>query len=501
MAGAKAAPAAAPKVPVLPSVMIERFSRRRLRHGKGRFAGQPFAGEAWQLEAEAGIFDALDAGGTRIVREALVGIGKKNGKTHWAARLGCYGAFADGRWVKASGGWVWQPEYGAEVYNVAGSKDQAKVLFEIARGFVLRDPILRQAARVFKDAIEVPETESVWRVLASDAKLAHGPNPSMAIIDEWWAHRDGSLYEAFASAGAAREQPLTVVITTAGYRRDHPLFLAYQAGMAAERSKAKVRRAPSYYFRWWGASPNTKRADTKGWRAANPSRWVTLGYLRGELERTRRLGMEHEFDRFHRNVWTDVKDPAIPVELWDGGEGRPAIKPGDGVIVAVDSAPKRDHTGIAIVRRDGRRTVHARLLQMAPDPETGYLRFDLLEDLLRETAREFEVRRILVDPAYMIRSMLLLADEGLPVEEYPQGDALMVPASMHLYELLIEGRLRHGGLAWMRDQVQNAHKRVTERGWRLTKKGSGVIDGLTALAIAAYEADREQAEPELQLFV
>lgn len=495
---ARAAPAAA-ALPVLPSEMLRRFGERRLRHGKGRFAGRPFTLEPWEIEVEQGIFDPVDKNGFRTIREAIVGVPKKNGKTHLAARWGCYGTFADGHWEHRGGTWEWIPEYGAEVYNVAGSKDQAKVLHQIGEGFVLRDPLLRSMARVYKDAIEVPETGAVWRVLASDAKLAHGPNPSMAIVDEWWAHRDGTLYEAFASAGAARDQPLVIVITTAGYDLEHPLHKTYKAGMAAARSK-KVTRARTFYFRWWGVPPNTRLDDFAAYKRANPSRWVTTKYLRDELARARRNGSEHEYRRWHGNAWTSTKEAAIPIELWDSCAARPTIRPDDPVVMAIDSAPKRDSTGIAILRKDSKRTIHVRMLKMVADPETGYLDFGALEDLVRETCRTLNVSRILVDPAYMIRSMLLLLDEGYPVEEYPQGDPMMVPASMHLYELLIEGRLRHGGLAWMREQVQAANKRITERGWRLAKKTSGVIDGLVACAIGAYELDRTPEEAPLQLW-
>jgi len=86
----------------------------------------------------------------------------------------------------------------------------------------------------------------------------------------------------------------------------------------------------------------------------------------------------------------------------------------------------------------------------------------------------------------MIRTMLMLLGEGYPIEEFPQGDPMMVPASLNLYELLIDGRVRHGGGAELRQQVQSASKRVSERGWRFHKRSSaGPIDGLIALAMAS----------------
>ncbi|HXF71500.1 MAG TPA: terminase large subunit [Actinomycetota bacterium] len=496
------APAALPRDLVLPSVRIERFFRKRLRHVKGAFAGRPFALEPWQLEDLRRIYDPLvlerePASGTmllvRQVREALIGVAKKNGKSHWAAGLGLYHLTADGYWRSEGSGWVWVPEGGAEVFNVAASKDQAKVVFALARQFVLGDPILRTMCQVYKDAIEVPETGAVWRVLAADARLAHGPNPSAAIIDEIWAHRDPELYEAFASAGGARPQPLVLTITTAGWDQGSIAYQLYRAGRAWERSK---RPDPRRYFRWYQAPDGCRLDDRRAWRAANPSRWITPAYLRDELRRAKSRGLELQFRRWHLNQWTTTKELAIPAEAWDACAGRPRIPQGAEVVIGVDTAPKRDSTGIVLAHRDASGVHHWRARKMSADPETGYLDYAALEDAIREACRTYTVRRILVDPYNMTRSMLLLAEEGLPIEEFPQGDARMVPASMNLFELVMAGRLRHGGAPELREAVLAAAKRVTERGWRLHKRtSSGVIDVLVAGAMASYELERAEEEP------
>lgn len=496
---ARTATAPLPAIPLLPSERIRRFFVRHLRHGKDRWAGEPFILEPWQLEDFIRpVYDTLIPTGDvalRQIHEALLGVSKKNGKTHLEAGLGAYHLFADGHYRRDGGEWIWAPEYGAEVYNIAGSRDQAKVLFQIGLGFVERSPFLRALARPYKDAIEVPETESVWRVLAADAKLAHGPNPSATIIDEIWVHRGPELYEAFASAGAARRQPLLASITTAGWDQDSIAFKLYQRGLRG--------RDPRFYFRWYQSPDGAAIDDTKAWRGANPSRWVTIKYLRSELKRARALGLENQFRRFHMNQWTSAREQAIPMDLWRRGDKRPRIPEGVSVVVAVDTAPKNDSTGIAVVHRDEKGIHHARVAKMRADPDTGYLDYALLENTLRDIARRYQVERILVDQYNMIRSMLVLREEGLPIEEFPQSDVRMVPASMNLYELLTSDRIRHGGTAELRKEVQAAAKQVTERGWRLTKrKSTGEIDGLIAMIMATYEAERGQEEEgPPQLFV
>lgn len=488
------AAATVPAGKLLPSQRIERFFRQELRHGKGEFAGRPFTLEPWQVTDIRGIYDPLVLRRGALVRqvdEAVIGLSKKNGKTHTAAGLGVFGLTADGYYLHGSDGWDWIPEYGAEVYNIAGSKDQAKVLFKIGSGFVERSPTLRAMCRIFRDAIEVPETESVWRVLAADARLAHGPNPSTTIIDEIWVHRDPELYTAFKTAGVARRQPLLITITTAGWDQTSIAYALYKRGRSA-------RRSPRFYFHWYQAE-GSKIDDPKALRAANPSRWVSLAYLRGELSDARRMGLENQYRRFHRNEWTLTKEQAIPLDLWDANAGRPKIPKGAEVMVGVDAAPKHDSTGIVVDHRDAARVHNVRATIMRANPDTGYLDFDLLEELLRELSRIYTVTRILVDPHFMIRSMLMLTDEGLPIEAFPQSDVRMVPASVNLFELLVARRIRHGGDPQLREQVQAASKRVTERGFRFAKRSSGNIDGLIAMTMVTYEQERApEGEPPKQ---
>lgn len=483
-------------LPVRPSLRVARFSERNLRHGKGQWAGRPFVLEPWQYdEVVVPIYDDLEPSGLRRVREALIGVAKKNGKTHLGALFGAYGLLADGHYVRDPNGWLWVRELGAEVYNVAGSRQQAKILFEIASSFILRSPFRPPVTKLYRDAIEVPETESVWRVLAADAKLAHGPNPSTAIIDEIWVHRSPELYEAFASAGAARQQPLLVVITTAGFDQESVAFQLYRNGLG--------RHSRRFYFRWWQAPDGCRLDDMRAFRKANPSQWITAAYLRDELARARKVGLENQFRRFHGNQWTTVSEAAIPLELWDTCADRPRIPDGAEVIVAVDLAPLHDSSAVVIDHRDGAGVHNVRAWIMHADPDTGYLDFEALEQLVRELCRRYQVRVIYTDPAYAIRSMVMLQEEGLPVETFPQSDARMVPASLNLYELLITERVRHGGNRALRRQVQAAGKKATARGWRLHKlKSTGLIDAVVATAMAAFGWEQpEEEEPYPTLFV
>jgi phage terminase large subunit-like protein len=470
-----------------PSVRIERFFTRHLRHVKGEWAGQPFALEDWQRdELIRPVYDRLRVkrgAALRQCSEALVGIAKKNGKTTLTAGLGAYSLYSDGYYVPDGDGWRWKREAGAEVYNVAGSKPQARVLFDIARTMVEASPMLAAQSKIYRDAIEVRSTGSVWRVMAADAKLAHGPNPSVAVIDEIWTHPNEELYEAFASAGAARRQPLILVITTAGWDKDtiaHRLYL-----------RGKRKPSARFHYRWWESPAGAAIDDHKAWSAANPSKWVTMDYLEGELARARESGNEASFRRWHMNQWTSGREVAIPADLWARGAARPRIPDGADVLIVIDSAPKKDSTAVAVVHRDAGGMHNVRVEHLHVDPEIGYLDYEVLKATIREAARRYSAIRVLFDPYNVTQTMLELAEEGLPVEEVPQHDSRMVPASETFYQLLSEGKIRHGNARELSAQAANAGKRVSsDRGWRFSKtRSAGVIDGIIAAAIGCYYAE------------
>jgi phage terminase large subunit-like protein len=460
----KRAPAQGPR----PSVRVDRFFRRHLRHSSGRFAGEPFILDPWQRdEIIAPVFNTIDRRGRRRFREALIGIPRGNGKSPLAAGVALYGLFADN-------------EPGAEVYSLAASKDQAKIVFNTARKMVRASPTLDAMADVYRDAIEVRETGSLYRVLSADANLAHGYNPHIVTIDELHVHKTPDLYEAMSSALHKREQPLIFGITTAGWDRKTLLWWLYQRGLAGGD--------PAFFFRWWTMADTAKPTDSKAIRAANPASWLRIA----DIRRQQRSMPLNVWLRLHGNLWTSAEDTWLQMDLWDACSDPAAIPVDAPVYIAVDAAPKKDTMAVVVAHRDEQGVHHWRPYIFKADRAMGYTDYGAVEDLLRELCRTFDVRRILFDPFTMMRSMLQLADEGLPVEECPQNDARMVPASQNLYDVILEHRLRHGGDPELRAQAQAAAARETSRGWRLHKLRSAMpIDAIVAGAMASNVAEQE----------
>lgn len=451
---------------------VDLFFSRYLRHMKGRWAGQPFKLEAWQREEIVRpIFGTTDAKGRRRYREALIGLPRKNGKSELAAGLAIYGLVGDN-------------EFGAEVYSLAGDKTQASIVFQTAASMIRASPILSGLCKVYRGVIEVPETGGIYRALSADADLQHGLNPSMAVVDEYHVHRNAEQYEAMRTGTAARLQPLIVTITTAGAARSGPAWDLYV--------RAKAGRDPRLFFYWRGLEDEDDPGDRKAQRKANPASWVTLEFLKDQ----RRSLPPEVWERLHGNRWpTGGAGGWLPSGAWEACSEQPYIDPELPSIIAVDAAPKRDKTAVVLVQRTADGIHNALCWSWQADPDLGYFDFEIIEEQLRALAREFYVTRIAFDPYAMMRSMMLLAEEGLPVEEFPQGHARMVPASMGLHEIIVQRRLRHGGSPELTEGILGSRIRETSFGWRLDKlqswKAGSSNDAAVALAMACHLAEQE----------
>jgi len=451
-------------------IRVEAFFSKYLKHMKGRWAGQPFHLEPWQREHIIHpLFGTLRPDGRRQYTEALIELPRKSGKSEIGAGIALYGLVADG-------------EYGAEIYSVAGSKAQASIVFKTAADMVNASPLLRGACKVYRNVIEVPETGSIYRVLASDANLAHGYNPHMAIIDELHVHPNSELYEAMRTGTAARLQPLTLSITTAGAERKGIAWDTHQRALSGTD--------PNLFHYFQSAPEDAAIDDRKAWKAANPASWVTEEFLESQM----RSLPEPVFRRLHLNQWWEqgANSNWVPRENWEAGNEQPVFDLELPCVIGVDAASRRDTTAVCLLQRDKEGVHHAKFWVFESDRQMGYLDYSVVEDLIRDLCSTYWVARLAFDPFQMVRTQQILASEGLPAETFPQNDARMVPASQNLYDLVMGGRLRHGGVPEITEQVMAAGIRETARGWRLEKKKSSApIDAVIALAIASQLAEFE----------
>ena len=166
----------------------EVFFDKILVHVKGEWAGQPFTLEPWQREEIIRpLFGWKRADGTRRYRMAYIEIPRKNGKSSLAAGIALYLLFADG-------------EPGAEVYSAAADREQAGIVFNLAKEMVETSPLLARRAETYKRSIVAPELLGSYKVLSADAYTKHGLNASGVVVDELHAQPTRDLVDVLITS-------------------------------------------------------------------------------------------------------------------------------------------------------------------------------------------------------------------------------------------------------------------------------------------------------------
>lgn len=192
------------------------FIENYCKHSKGKWGGKPIELELWQkafIAAMFGFVHKID--GTRKYREVLLVVARKNGKSTIASGIGLYLQIADG-------------EPGAEVYACATKKDQAKLVWLEAKRMVKKSPSLRSRIKPLVSEMVSDWNDSSFKPLGADSETLDGLNVSGALLDEIHAWKDKNLYDVIVDGTSSREQPLIVMITTAGTVREAVYDMKYE---------------------------------------------------------------------------------------------------------------------------------------------------------------------------------------------------------------------------------------------------------------------------------
>ena len=184
------------------------FVENFCRHSKGKYGGRRVVLELWEKALLGAVFGFIDIEGNRKYREAILIVGKKNGKSLLASTVGLYMLTADG-------------EPGPEVYATATKREQAKIIWLEAKRMVAKSPVLSKRIRSLVGELDADFCDGVFKPLASDSNTLDGLNIHCGLMDEIHQWKSGkALYDIIADGVTAREQPLIFITSTAGTIRE-----------------------------------------------------------------------------------------------------------------------------------------------------------------------------------------------------------------------------------------------------------------------------------------
>lgn len=461
----------------------------KLPHIKGRWAkeGRTIELEPWQVFIVTTVFGWVDAEGRRRFRSVYEEVPRKNAKSTKVAGVGLYGGTAD-------------REPGAEIYSAATTRDQAKVVWDVAKKMVERTPGLRRrfGVQALAHHIEIAKTDSVFRALSREQKGNYdGLNVHVAVNDELHAHPTRDMYDVLETATGSREQPLIWNITTAGSNR---------AGICYELRAYSIKiLGGQVEDDTWFAIIYTLDAeevedvgrclsDPELWRKANPNYGVSVDpddLARKAAKARETPSAQANFLTKHLNVWVGAAAQWANMQVWDR-LARPDLRMetflGKRCWIAADLASKVDVAAVRLLFEEGgyrygfgRFYLPEALVQSAGDltghaaresrnsQYAGWVRgghliatpgniidYEWIEEDIRRFCRMFDVQAIGFDPFQATYISTRLLADRLPVIEYGQTVKNMSEPMKEWESWMIDGTFVHDDnpvMNWMMSNV------------------------------------------------
>jgi phage terminase large subunit-like protein len=485
----------------------------KMPHTKNRWAAQKLKLklEPWQIFITCCLFGWVekDTGHYRFT-EAYIAVPRKNGKSPWAAAIASYKFAADG-------------EYGAEVYCGATTEKQAWEVFKPARLMAVKTPsfVAHYGITVHKKILTKADGSKFEPVIG---KPGDGAAPSCAILDEFHEQDSDDLYDTMKTGMVGRENPLLLIITTAGDNIAGPCYAVQEDGQKVLEGLIENDQLFVIIFTIDEGDDWTSELAL---RKANPNYGISVDVkklkaaLKDAIQSARK---QNTFKRKHLNIWTNTSVGWFNMEVWAkcyDPEMRIDKFLGQPCIASFDLASKndlastlkmfREVSDITDPGKDHYYVFHKSYLNEAAIADARGSHFEgwskpggplvstpgnntdlklIINDIVADS-KKFKIREVAHDPHLAMVLVQFIEgredwDKKVLFVEVAQNVKMLDPAMKELEALGVSGRLHHDGdplLAWAISNVvvkPDANDNLFPRRQREDKK----IDPATCLIIA-----------------
>lgn len=485
-----------------------------LRHVKGEWAGTPIVLEPWQKAIIGNLFGWKRPDGMRRYRTALLYLPRKNAKTTLAAGIVVFVGSCDG-------------EAGAEIYSAAADREQAQLVFVIAREMILAKKELKDRTQIYKKAIVFEDGLSSYKSISADAATKHGYNAHLVVVDELHAQPNSDLVEVLETSQASRRQPLMIYLTTADFKRESICnsTLEYACkvrdGKIEDESFLPVIYAASEKDDW-------KSEDT--WRAANPNYGISVkaDYIKRKCKKAEDTPrFENTFKRLHLNIQTDTDVKFFAMDRWDSctdyiGE---EVLAGRSCYAGFDLATNTDIAGyVLLFPWDDEKYVILPRLFIPKDNLWKRVRVDkvpydiwatdghltitpgnaidysFIKESFWRDAEKYKIEKCAFDRWGFEALRQQFISEGVPEDmfiAFGQGYASMSAPMKALERIVLAEKLIHNGhpiLKWMASNtvvMEDARENIAPNKKKSPEKIDGIVMTIMALGLAITQPPEE----------
>lgn len=422
-----------------------------IHHYTGKHAGKPFVLEAWQEWIVASMYGFYLRGtNERLVQSAYIEMARKQGKSAFASALCLYHLIADG-------------EMNAEVYMAANSKDQAKVSFNMASNFSkMLDPG-KEFLDPYRDTIKYERTLSFLKVLAADSSKLDGPNASMYLIDEYHAAKNSGVKDVLQSSQGMRENPMAVIITTAGFDR---LGVCYQYREMCTEVVSGLKEDDTLFIAIYCLDKEDDWKDEAVWVKSNPNLGVTVQtkYLKTQVRKaintpSDEVGIKTK----NLNIWCDAEKTWIKDDYILSASANVNLEEYNGLdcFIGVDLSSTSDLTSFSVMIPTTEKMVW-KTFYFLPEAALTEKRFkelygewarqgalcitpgnvvdyDFILNKIMEIGQILNIVTIGYDSWNATQFVINCTEKGLPMEPYSQSIGNFNKPTKELERLLLSG--------------------------------------------------------------
>lgn len=489
-----------------------------LPHTKGKWAQkkESIVLEPWQCFVLGVIYGWVrKSDGMRRFREAYLEVPRKNGKSVIASGVGLFGLIADG-------------EYGAEVYSGATTEKQAWEVFRPARlmaknleGFATHFGLEVNASNILR-------LEDFARFEPLIGNPGDGSSPSLALVDEYHEHKNSDLYDTMLTGMGSREQPLMLVITTAGANMGGP---CYEKRVEIQKVLRGVLEDERSFGIIYGLDEGDDWKDPESWVKANPNLGVSLSYDYIEAQvasAIRTPSRQNSVKTKHFNIWVGAKSAWLDMERWRK-QADDSLKISDfedcPSWVGLDLATKLDiaaRVSVFLKIINGQKHYYLFPHFYLPEDalidsknakqyggwsEEGFIQiidgaeidFQQIQEEILALPRSQNVSELVYDPWQSTQLAQAVRAEGVEAVEYRNTVGNMSPPMRELEGALASGRLHHPDnpvFNWMASNVvakEDAKENIFPRKETPENKIDGIVAALFAMGRAMHTIEVSHA--------
>jgi len=502
---------------------------------EGMHQGEPFVLRPWQKKIIIRVYSPVDENGLRIVRKAILSMGKKNGKTPLIAAMALCHLIGP------------EAKRNEQMNSAAFERDQAGIVYKYMANMINADEDLKKLTiiRTTKKEIEGRYTGSIYKALSAEAKSKHGISPAFLAFDELAQFgADRVFYDTLTQGFGAHDEPMLWIISTQA--EDDLAVLSQEIDYAL-----KSKDDPSVVLFFYTTPSEdedgneTDLMDRESWKLSNPALDDFLSLKDMESKARTAVDMptsEPGFRNLRLNQRVASSSRFMSPALWkkNGAAPNPDALAKGRIMAGLDLSQKNDLSALVLdAFYEGEHNIFPFFwrpldnIQAAEKkdrvPYVLWHKQGLLEakpgeviDFRYIAEKVFEIHMLygisqLNYDRYFIKDLILIlnslgcdthikdkeepkTDKSLCIFDHGQGTKSMTPAITYLEDAFIEKRVRHGNNPILTMCAANA-KTLDDatKGKRFEKdKSTGKIDGLVAMTMAMNGVELPDEGPKEQ---